>query len=115
VFADFVFDEVEDMPRMEKLNQEKELIGSYVSGHPLDDYKLAIQNAVTLNSQNIEREAKFAKAEKEALSASGANPWQNRNTGREYVALGMLMELRSIRTKKGTEMAFGKLQDYGEL
>ncbi|MFA6856449.1 MAG: DNA polymerase III subunit alpha [Treponema sp.] len=112
VFADFVFDEVEDMPRMEKLNEEKELIGSYVSGHPLDDYKLAIQNAVTLNSQNINREAKFAKAEKDALAASGANSWQNRNSGREYVALGLLMELRSIRTKKGTEMAFGKLQDY---
>lgn len=113
VFADFVFDEVEDMPRMEKLNEEKELIGSYVSGHPLDDYKLAIQNAVTLNSQNIDREAKFAKAEKDALAASGTNSWQNRNTGREYIALGMLSELRSIRTKKGTEMAFGKLQDYG--
>jgi DNA polymerase III subunit alpha len=112
VFADFVFDEVEDMPHMEKLNEEKELIGSYVSGHPLDDYKLAIQNAVTLNSQNIDREAKFAKAEKDALAGSGSNSWQNRNTGREYVALGMLMELRSIRTKKGTEMAFGKLQDY---
>ncbi|MCK9170287.1 MAG: DNA polymerase III subunit alpha [Treponema sp.] len=112
VFADFVFDEVEDMPRMEKLNEEKELIGSYVSGHPLDDYKLAIQNAVTLNSQNIYREAKSAKAEKDALAASGTNSWQNRNSGREYIALGMLMELRSIRTKKGTEMAFGKLQDY---
>jgi DNA polymerase III subunit alpha len=112
VFADFVFDEVEDMPRMEKLNEEKELIGSYVSGHPLDDYKLAIQNAVTLNSLNIDREAKFSKAEKDALAASGSNSWQNRNTGREYIALGMLMELRSIRTKKGTEMAFGKLQDY---
>jgi DNA polymerase III subunit alpha len=112
VFADFVFEEVEDMPRMEKLNEEKELIGSYVSGHPLDDYKVAIQNAVTLNSQNIGREAKTAKAEKDALAASGSNSWQTRNSGREYIALGLMTEMRTIRTKKGTEMAFGKLQDY---
>jgi DNA polymerase III subunit alpha len=112
VFADFVFEEIEDMPRMEKLNEEKELIGSYISGHPLDDYKVAIQNAVTLNSQNIGREAKTAQAEKDALTAAGSNSWQTRNVGREYIALGMMMELRTIRTKKGTEMAFGKLQDY---
>ena len=113
VFADFVFEKVEDMSKTEKLNEEKQLIGSYVSGHPLDDYKTAVKNAVTLNSQNIEREAKDVQAIKTARIANGASSWQTRNSGREHVALGMLTDIRIIRTKKGDEMAFAKLQDYG--
>jgi len=68
---------------------------------------------VTLNSQNIEREAKDAQAIKAARIANGASSWQTRNSGREHVALGMLTDVRTIRTKKGDEMAFAKLQDYG--
>ncbi|MBR4321061.1 OB-fold nucleic acid binding domain-containing protein, partial [Treponema sp.] len=83
----------------------------YVSGHPLDDYKKAYEKA-TVNSLTINRVAKDDKAEKEAMAASGRNPWQMRNSGRVHSAVGMLMELRTIVTKKGVPMAFAKLQDY---
>ena len=46
------------------------------------------------------------------MAASGRNPWQMRNAGRVHTAVGMLMELRTINTKKGDQMAFAKLQDY---
>ncbi len=113
-FADFKFEEVEDSPKLDKLNMEKELIGCYVSGHPLDDYKKAIETSATVNSSNILREAKEAKAEKDALAASGQNSWQTRNAGKEYTAIGMITELRPIMTKKDPPkpMAFAKLQDY---
>ena len=111
VFADFVFDQVPDCSKMEKLNNEKELIGCYVSGHPLDDYRKAYEKA-TLNSTNIEREAKISQNLRNSMLASGTNPWQMKNFGKEYVALGMITEIRTIVTKKQTTMAFGKLQDY---
>ncbi len=110
-YSDFVYEDVEDCTRFEKLNMEKELIGCYVSGHPLDDYKKAYEKA-TVNSQNIDRAAKQDKAEKEALAASGAKPWAIKNTGRIHTAVGMLMELRPYTTKKGDPMGFAKLQDY---
>lgn len=113
-FADFKFEEAEDSPKLDKLNMEKELIGCYVSGHPLDDYKKAIETSATVNSSNILREAKESKAEKDALAASGQNSWQSRNAGKEYTAIGMITELRPIMTKKAPPrpMAFAKLQDY---
>ena len=111
VFADFVFDQVPDCSKMEKLTLEKELIGCYVSGHPLDDYRKAYEKA-TLNSTNIEREAKISQNLRNSMLASGTNPWQMKNFGKEYVALGMITEIRTIVTKKQTTMAFGKLQDY---
>ena len=110
-FADYVFEELPDCSKMEKLNMEKELIGCYVSGHPLDDYKKAYEKA-TLNSTNFAREAAIARSESKAFQESNQNNWKNRYRGKEYVCVGMLMELRSIITKSGKPMAFAKLQDY---
>ena len=116
VYADFVFEELPDLPQMEKLNIEKEIIGSYVSGHPLDEYGKVISTCVTLSSKNVYRAAQEDKAFKESLAASGANSWANRNSGKMYTVLGFLQNLRQIHTKTGKDMAFAKLQDYdGEI
>ena len=115
-YSEFEFEKIDDVPTMEILNMEKECIGCYVSGNPLDDYKKAIERAVTLKSSSMARIAAESKAEKERMIASGASPWQMRDSGKSYTALGMLTSLRVIRTKKGDEMAFAKLTDYdGEI
>lgn len=118
VYADFQFKEVPDLPTMEKLNLEMEVIGCYVSGHPLDDYKDVIKKCVTLTSADMVRASQEAAIEKASLQANGANSWAARNTGKIHTVLGFLHDLHIIRTKKGTgpEMAFAKLQDYsGEI
>ena len=40
---------------IEKLTKEKEVTGIYVSGHPLDDYRVIIDNHVTCGLDEIER------------------------------------------------------------
>ena len=110
-FSDFQFRKIDDIPNMELLNMEKECIGCYVSGHPLDSYRKAIQHAVTVRAGNIQRIAEESKAEKAALEASGLKPWQMRDSGKSYVALGMLTGIHQITTKKGAQMAFAKLND----
>jgi DNA polymerase-3 subunit alpha len=78
---------------MEKLNREKELLGFYISGHPLDDYKDAWKKMVTLD-----------------LSASDKAP------DGEYTLIGMLKQIRPLTTKAGKKMAFGQLADFrGEI
>ena len=110
-FTDFQFKIIADIPQMELLNMEKECIGCYVSGHPLDSYRKAIERAVTVRAGNINRIAEESKAEKAALEASGVKPWQMRDSGKSYVALGMLSGIHQITTKKGAQMAFAKLND----
>ena len=116
-FVDFVFNISEDMPHREKLNLEKECIGCYVSGHPLDEYKKVIESSISLTSMNMERAGKDAEAEKNALQSSGQNSWQSRNAGKTYTILGIINSLRIIYTKKDNKpMAFAKLQDiHGEI
>ena len=111
-FADYKFTELEEMPKMEMLNMEKDFIGCYVSGHPLDDWRTAIENCATVTSDNIDRVGKEAKALKDSLAASGQKPWQLKNSGRSYTAIGMVQGLRQIMTKKGEPMCFGKLADF---
>ncbi len=88
-YAPFVFEQIEDWPHLEKLRIEKELIGFYISGHPLDTYQNIIDRSVTLTS-------------KTATMATPEKP---------YIILGTIRDLRPIMTKKGKPMAFAKLED----
>ena len=73
----------------QKLEWEKELLGIYVSGHPLDKHKHKLQNA-----KNTIKHAK------ENLK------------GVETVIAGMLETIQVILTKNGEKMLFAQLGDY---
>ncbi|MDH3243468.1 MAG: DNA polymerase III subunit alpha [Saprospiraceae bacterium] len=47
--------EVPAWPMMHRLNQEKEVIGIYASGHPLDSYKLELENFVNCELVHFDR------------------------------------------------------------
>ena len=43
----FKYPDVEELPMEEKLNAEKEVLGVYVSGHPLDEYEKTLRKKTT--------------------------------------------------------------------
>ena len=73
----------------EQLAWEKELLGLYLTGHPLDKYK-----------------EKFKKEENSIAYI------KNSREGSLVVIGGMIESIRVINTKKGQQMAFGKISDY---
>ena len=77
------------MPYMELLNLEKDYIGCYVSGHPLDKYKDIIKDSGATSSLRLTQGQE----------------------DKQYTILGQLHDIRVITTKKGARMAFGKLDD----
>jgi len=89
-FVDFVFVDTPDWTPLEKLAIEKELLGFYISGHPLDQFKTSIKRCTNLKTNEISR----------------AQP------GKNYTIIGMIKEIRTIITKKGDPMAFAKLEDF---
>ncbi|MCL1928007.1 MAG: DNA polymerase III subunit alpha [Treponema sp.] len=92
-FPDFEFTQMPEMDRTEQLNIEKELIGFYFSGHPLDAYQ-----------ETMKEHVKF--------DISGLN---NAPPG-NYTLIGILKSLKPITDKTGKPMAFATLEDYsGEL
>lgn len=88
-FLDFVYDEVEDWPELEKLRLEKELIGFYISGHPLEMHKNIIDSNVSLKTNAVE----------------------HLNKERSYAILALVKEVKPILTKREDWMAVGQLED----
>lgn len=87
----------EPVDPLTKLNWEKELLGVYVSGHPLDAFEAEMKKRPSIGS------IKEAVAEKHELSIL-------RLKG-ELVTAGMVTSVRELITKKGDKMAFVKLAD----
>ena len=82
-------EEAEPMNSEEKLKWEKELLGVYVSGHPLEKYKEKMRKA----KWNISSIKKLRK-----------------NT--PVILISMVDQIRKILTKKGDPMVFLKLTDF---
>ncbi|MCX6701823.1 MAG: DNA polymerase III subunit alpha [Candidatus Zambryskibacteria bacterium] len=76
----------------DKLLWEKELLGLYISGHPLDSFKHKLENKET-NIKKIKEKSK----EREAV-----------------VVGGIVEEVRSVMTKNGDKMIFFKLTDLSD-
>jgi DNA polymerase-3 subunit alpha len=89
-YPDFSLDQCGDWDQSERLKIEKELIGFYFSGHPMDEYKLAWERSVTLDLGHPERSS----------------------PDKEYVLIGMIKSLRPYQTKNGKWMGFSSLGDY---
>jgi DNA polymerase-3 subunit alpha len=85
---------VKDIPRKQLLQEEKELIGTYVSEHPLQASLDALQQQVTHNSSQL-------------------GPADN---GQKVLMAGVISFIRPHTTKAGKAMAFGEMEDlYGRI
>ncbi|MEC0179151.1 DNA polymerase III subunit alpha, partial [Paenibacillus favisporus] len=76
----------------QQLEHERELLGLYLSGHPLDDFD------EVLDEPGVERLMNLAEAADEA----------------KVVVAGMVVSVKSITTKQGKAMAFMELEDQIE-
>lgn len=97
---------------MEKLDAERELLGFYVSGHPLDPYKSLLRQVTTTSVEKIlndAREGKLAKKDDQPMD------WKARKAAQanEPQMGGILTAVKEITTKKGDRMAFLTLEDFG--
>jgi len=81
-----------DWPKLEKLNREKEVIGIYLSSHPLDDFKLEINNFATATLADLQNLREYLE--------------------RDVVVAGMVTETRNGIGKNGKPYGSFTLQDY---
>ncbi|MDR3608625.1 MAG: DNA polymerase III subunit alpha [Oligoflexia bacterium] len=116
-----LFKNEDDWPLSRKLMQEKQVVGFYVSGHPMDPWQRICENWLGWSTERIKSYA----AEKAAKNASGGGVAPEAQFGGEggggygrfrapkleVKIAGLLGEMREVTTKKGSRMAFGQLED----
>ena len=74
---------------IEKLTKEKEVAGIYISGHPLDDYQIEINNFITCPMENLDNKK-----------------------GQKVKLAGIVAMANHRISKKGTGFGIFTLQDY---
>lgn len=94
---------VREFSEKERLNMEKEVLGMYLSGHPLSEYKSELDRKTSINMKKInelkENEKTFMKIH-----------------DREVIMGGMVIAKRIMTTKRNEIMAFITLEDlYGAI
>ena len=69
LFGDFMEEEksidklempkMQEFPKIELLNMEKEITGFYITGHPLEEYREKIQYLTTIESLEKQKDGKY--------------------------------------------------------
>ncbi len=91
---DFVYQVIPDWADKEKLEKEKEVIGFYLSSHPLHAYKKLLSWLNISSFENVLKKASFNSPQEPIV-----------------IAAGLVKSKREIITKKGDRMAFVALED----
>ncbi|MBN2738517.1 MAG: DNA polymerase III subunit alpha [Spirochaetales bacterium] len=89
-FQEIQINPVAEYPQKQLLDWEKQFLGFFFSGHPLDKYAQMIKLHSTLDLSK----------------AAEAIPSE------EYTLIGILKSTREIMTKTGKKMAFGLMEDF---
>ena len=104
---------IQNFDKAHLLAMEKEMMGVYLSGHPLDKYRDLIDENITANTAEIfdsnlsgdgENGSEFIEER-----ASGSNRF---NDGDTVIMAGMVGDLRRMITKSNQEMARLTIEDY---
>jgi DNA polymerase-3 subunit alpha len=82
--------DIEEWPLVEKLNKERELLGFYISGHPLLRFESEILSLASCNIAEI----------------------KELNDNEECTIGGIVLHRKEITDKKGKQMAFLTLEDF---
>lgn len=89
---------IERWSDLERLNKERDLIGIYISGHPLDSYRIIIEKVCNMHMDQLEDITPFA--------------------NQDVMIGGIVTDLRIGQTKTGKPYGIVKMEDYsgaGEL
>ncbi|MFA5087107.1 MAG: DNA polymerase III subunit alpha [Candidatus Paceibacterota bacterium] len=96
-------DDAQPVDEYDKLTWEKELLGLYISGHPLEKFRDMLQKQTTpIKKVNMDLN----------MVRDYSNPYQKYIISGETVTVGgIVSSVKKIITKKGQPMMFVKLQD----
>jgi DNA polymerase-3 subunit alpha len=100
--AEPTYPELPDFSHREQLAMEKEMLGLYVSGHPLDEYEMAIRQLTTLDSSAFAGPSEILAEESHAAAVAD---------GDRVIMAGMLLASKGKTTKNNEQMSFLTIED----
>lgn len=102
---------VTDFPGDTKLAMEKEMLGVYLSGHPLDEYRQLIADNTTASTLDLTSGGEEFTSGRDDGDSMVINTSKFRD-GDFVILAGMLSGVRTMITRKSQEMARLTLEDF---
>lgn len=104
---------IQNFDKAHLLAMEKEMMGVYLSGHPLDKYRDLIDENITANTAEIFDSNLSGDGENESDFIDDRSSGTSRfNDGDTVIMAGMVGDLRRMITKSNQEMARLTIEDY---
>ena len=98
------------------LEMEKEVIGLYVSGHPLDEYDDIIKQKVTCTTKDIQDSIENIGNDNESEIENESSSLKTNYEGTNQTMCGILSNKKALNTKTGKQMLTARLEDkYGMI
>ena len=92
--------------KRELLDMEREMLGLYISGHPLDEYKDYIKKNATVSTIDLNYDESAEEEDRDAINYDS----------KVVTICGIFSRGRILMTKSGKNMMFGELEDlYGTV
>ena len=109
----------EEFTEKELLSQEKEMLGIYLSGHPLEKLKEEIEKQTTISSRDIAIIDSKLNSEEESINEANIaidTPATKFKDGQEVIFAGIITGIKKKYTKTNKIMAFVTIEDlYGQV
>lgn len=103
---------MDDFPHSRKLTLEKQTLGFYLSGHPMDPWQKITTQWLGWDIERLQAYAEQASEKPAQKQEWGAGPGGRFRPNRKEISLaGVFGSIKEIKTKKGTRMAFSELED----
>ncbi|GIL21256.1 MAG: DNA-directed DNA polymerase [Candidatus Jettenia caeni] len=110
--SEVILEQVKPWNRSLSLSSEKEVLGFYLSDHPLNGFE---NLARVWSTGTISELPQILEEHKKKLSLDTSkqkyDPRNRDGNKKRVVVSGIITEMRELITKKGTRMAFAKLED----
>ena len=105
----YQFSEQEEMTENEKLSMEKEMLGIYISGHPLEKIKEQIKQLTNISSKELkEIDEQNSSEENEENKVQEILKYED---GQEVKIAGIITSVKKKYTKNNKIMAFVTIED----
>jgi DNA polymerase-3 subunit alpha len=102
-----IFPEINEYPQRNLLAMEKEMLGLYISGHPLEEYKSELEASVSITTAELATDNETET--QEALDNFELD-------GKKVTMGGIIVSVKQKTTKTNNMMAFVELEDlYGTI
>ncbi|WP_373000114.1 DNA polymerase III subunit alpha [Lutispora sp.] len=102
-----IYPELDEYPKNVMLAMEKEMLGLYISGHPLLEYKQELENRTSINTSQLINESSDD-MDMDAFILELDN--------KRVIMGGILESIKAKTTKNNSMMAFAQLEDlYGTI